>query len=361
MSKTKQFLCKAVLFCVLFSVLFFPIQGIFVRKSLEKPWDMTNKISGFYNEPENEFSVMYFGSSHAYASFSPLEIWKQTGVKSYVFATQMQPMWASVTYLKEALKTQKPKLVVFECNMLYYEDSQYMDDATNYSFMDDIPLSANKIELAQSAAPEGSRLPLVLNFVKYHSRWANLTKEDFTFRRSQTRDPYKGFVVLPPKVGGQRIDRWDLSDITEPLLIGPKNSAYLKEMIDICAENGIDLWLVKAPCNIAPENYQKMLAVQQIADKYGIPFNEFNSQQTYDEIGITSNGSFFDQRHMDIEGATKFNDYFAKILMERYPGLPTDPDDPDWQKDYETYQKAAADAIANPVQGSTSVAREDMQ
>ena len=65
MSKTKKFLLQGLLFCVIFVLTFFPIQGVFARKSLEKPWDMTNKISGFYHEPENEFSVMYFGSSHA--------------------------------------------------------------------------------------------------------------------------------------------------------------------------------------------------------------------------------------------------------------------------------------------------------
>ena len=92
MSKNKKFFLQAVAFCLIFAATFFPIQEVFARKSLEKPWDMTNKISGFYNEPENEFSVMIFGSSHAYASFSPLVIWKQTGVYSFVFANQIHAM-----------------------------------------------------------------------------------------------------------------------------------------------------------------------------------------------------------------------------------------------------------------------------
>ena len=358
MSKNKKFFLQAVAFCLIFAAPFFPIQEVFARKSLEKPWDMTNKISGFYNEPENEFSVMIFGSSHAYASFSPLEIWKQTGVKSYVFATQMQPMWASVAYLKEALKTQQPELVIFECNMLY-EDSEYAAEGTNYSFMDDIPLSMNKIALAQASAEKGGRFPLVFNFVKYHSRWASLTAEDFSFRRSAVRDPYKGFVILPPKVGGDRIDRWDLTGVTEPLPLGEKNLRYLREFIEICQQNGIDLWLTKAPCNIAPENYQKMLAVAAIAGEYGIPFDDFNSQETYDAIGITADGNFFDQRHMDVVGAARFNDYFIPLLAARYPDLPTDPDDAAWQADYEAYLEECAHAIANPVPGKTSVAAED--
>ncbi len=393
--------------CLIFALTFFPIQEIFARKSLETPWNMTPKISGFYNEPKDEFSVMYFGSSHAYASFSPLEIWKQTGIKSYVFATQMQPMWASVTYLKEALKTQKPELVILECNMLY-EDKDYMDASVNHSFMDDIPLSANKVALAQQAAEKGERFPLVFNFVKYHSRWAALKAEDFSFRRRETRDPYKGFVILPPKVGGDRIDRFDLTgvDASDTLPLSAKNEQYLREFIELCqaegidlwltkapsnlspenlqimnaaaeiaaeygvpfedfnreedyAAMGIDLWLTKAPSNLSPENLQIMNAAAEIAAEYGVPFEDFNREEDYAAIGITAEKNFFDQRHMDIVGATRFSDYFSGLLTARYPHLTTDPDDPAWAADYETYQAAVADAIANPVAGKTTTAAEN--
>ncbi|KQM12323.1 hypothetical protein AOA80_02895 [Methanomassiliicoccales archaeon RumEn M1] len=33
----------------------------------------------------------------------------------------------------------------------------------------------------------------------YHDRWSDLDKSDLTFRRSQARDPYKGFVMLEPQ------------------------------------------------------------------------------------------------------------------------------------------------------------------
>ena len=358
MSKTKKFLLQGLLFCVIFVLTFFPIQGVFARKSLEKPWDMTNKISGFYHEPENEFSVMYFGSSHAYASFSPLEIWEQTGVKSYVFATQMQPMWASVTYLKEALKTQSPELVILECNMLY-ADEEYMSEGTNYSFMDDLPLSLNKVELAQVSAEEGGRFPLVFNFVKYHSRWPSLTSEDFTFRRSQTRDPYKGFVLLPPKEGGDPIDRFDLTGEIGTTPLSEKNEQYLREFIEICQENDIEVWLVKAPSNISPDDLSKMHAAAAIAEEYGVPFDDFNSEEAYEAIGITARENFFDQRHMDIVGSTRFSDYFAKLMLARYPNLTRDADDDTWQEANDAYTADVADAIANPVQGTTTTAAQD--
>lgn len=356
--KTRHFLLKAVAFCLLFTALFFPLQELFVRKSLEKPWDMTRKISGFYQEPENAFPVLYFGSSHAYASFSPLEIWQETGVTGYVFSTQMQPMWASVTYLREALKTQKPALIVLETNMLYAADA-YMESSVNHSFMDDIPLSMDKIRLARTAADEGERFSLVVNFMRYHARWSSLKTEDFAFRRNAVRDPYKGFVILPPKVGGDVIDRWDLSGATGVTPLTEKNERYLREFIEICRENDIDLWLTKAPSNLSPENMQIMNAAAEIAAEYGVPFDDFNSEQAYAAIGVTAAGNFFDQRHMDIVGAERFSRYFSRLLLERYPDLPRDAENADFAADNAVYRAAVDEAIANPVAGTTTAAAED--
>lgn len=99
MKKNVRFFVSALAFILLLWAVLVPVQRVLARKSLEGPWDMTNKIGGFYNEQENQFDVMFFGPSHAYAAFSPLVIWEETGIKSYVFATQQQPLWATYTYI----------------------------------------------------------------------------------------------------------------------------------------------------------------------------------------------------------------------------------------------------------------------
>ena len=107
-----KFFCKTVVFLLLLALILVPVQRVMARKSLSGTWDMTNKVAGFYNEEEDQFEVMFFGPSHAYAAFSPLAIWEETGIRSYVFATQQQPLWATHTYIKEALKKQSPALIV---------------------------------------------------------------------------------------------------------------------------------------------------------------------------------------------------------------------------------------------------------
>ena len=339
-NKTVRFLCSGAVFLLLLGLILIPLQSLLSRKELAGPWDMTNKVGGFYNEAPNQFDVMFFGSSHAYASFTPLELWEETGVKSYVFATQQQPPWATYTYIKEALKTQSPSLIVVECHMLL-DDQEYYADPVTYSYSDEIPLSRNKVELAWVSSPtlEG-RLGLLFNFLKYHGRWNELHRSDFFLDRSQLRDPYKGFVMLPPKP-----DPWYqpfIADVTGRTPLGEKQQYWLEEIITLCQEQDIALWLVKSPANLPPERKALLNSVQDTAQEHGIPFFDFN--MNYQAIGIDET-FFFDAYHLDALGASRFTRYFASLLEERMPELIRDPSDPAWAADLETYKQAQAQLL----------------
>ena len=335
MTSNRRFFLSAAAFCLIFLLTVGPVTWVFARKSLNGPWDMSNKIGGFYNEPRGEFSVMFFGSSHIYASLSPLELWHDNGVKSYVFATQLQPMWATYTYIKEALKYQSPQLIVVECNMMG-GDQEYYDDGVNFSFMDDLRFSMDKVALARESAPEGERAPLVWNFMKYHGRWSELEDPDYDVKRQDLHDPLKGHVLLPdyqavkpevlePKEG-------ESGELLE------KNVMWLERIIDLCQARGVELWLIKAPSNTALEETQRlrMEQVAALAAERGVVFDDFNA--CYEEMGLTLD-DLYDQRHLTGTGAVKFTDYFACLLEKRYPQLHTESEDHEWEEQYRAYRE----------------------
>lgn len=335
-----KFFCKTVVFLLLLALILVPVQRVMARKSLSGTWDMTNKVAGFYNEEEDQFEVMFFGPSHAYAAFSPLVIWEETGIKSYVFSTQQQPLWATYTYIKEALKTQSPALIVLECRMALGDKEYYMqegdDKAVTYPYMDDLPLSWNKVELAVQSAPEPEeRFGLLFNFMMYHSRWNDLHREDFTFRRDEARDPYKGFVMLEPQEPLQ--PRPASETVTQAVPLLEKNQYWLEEIIKLCQEEGIELWLIKSPSNLELEEKALLNTVEETARRYNVPFHDFNVD--YADIGLDES-MFFDAHHMDALGAGKFSRYFAHILQSARPNLKTDSGDPVWAADLEVYQRA---------------------
>lgn len=335
-----KFFCKTVVFLLLLALILVPVQRVMARKSLYGTWDMTNKVAGFYNEEEYQFEVIFFGPSHAYAAFSPLVIWEETGIKSYVFSTQQQPLWATYTYIKEALKTQSPALIVLECRMALGDKEYYMeegdDKAVTYPYMDDLPLSWNKVELAVQSAPElEERFGLLFNFMMYHSRWNDLHREDFTFRRDEARDPYKGFVMLEPQEPLQ--PRPASETVTQAVPLLEKNQYWLEEIIKLCQEEGIELWLIKSPSNLELEEKALLNTVEETARRYNVPFHDFNVD--YADIGLDES-MFFDAHHMDALGAGKFSRYFAHILQSARPNLKTDSGDPVWAADLEVYQRA---------------------
>lgn len=341
-----KFFYKTLAFLILLGLILYPVQKVMARKSLDQPWDMTNKVGGFYNEAEDQFEVMYFGPSHAYAAFSPLVIWEETGIKSYVFATQRQPIWATYTYIKEALKTQSPSLIVLECRMAFEDQEYYLgkdDIGVTYSYMDELPLSWDKVELAVQSAPDlEGRASTLFNFMMYHRRWKELKEYDVTFRRDQARDPYKGFVMLAPQPAPQ--PRPAIEGIEGITPLPEKNQYWLEEIIRLCQERGIELWIVKTPCNLELEEKPLLNAVKATAAQSGVPFHDFN--EDYCAIGLTED-MFFDAHHLDALGATRFSQYFADELAAARPNLKTDADDPVWAADLETY-KAALKEFTSP-------------
>lgn len=337
-NKNVRFFCSALAFLTLLILLLIPLSRLLARKSLALPWNTTTKISGFYNEEQDQFEVMFFGSSHAYAAFSPLELWEETGVKSYVFATQQQPLWATYTYIEEALKTQSPSLVVVECRMAFGDKEYYMegnDKGVTFSYMDDIPLSWNKVKLAFQSAPDlEGRAALLFNFMMYHDRWNDLHRQDFTFRRDEARDPYKGYVMLSPQEEPR--PRPDVEAVTDRTPLLAKNRYWLEEIVRLCKEEGVDLWLVKTPSNLELEEKALLNSVEDLAAEKGVPFHDFN--EDYAAIGL-SEDLFHDEHHLDCFGASRFTRFFARALTEGWPELRTDWKDPAWTADIAVYQE----------------------
>lgn len=321
-----------IAFLLIFACLFSTFDRILLRKETEGWWNVTAKIDGFYNSPENEYDVMYFGSSNTYCSFNPLVVWEKTGVKSYVFATQQQPVWATYHYIVDALKTQDLDLVVVDVLMLSKND-EYYDDGVNYTFCDNMPMSKNKLELVRASAPSGERFSLACRFMKYHSRWNELTKADFEYDRREMSDYSKGFYVLTSRFDGANAE--DLSDVKEENPLTEKNLDYLNKIIELCSERDVELMLVKTPSNATAEEKKYYNTVERIAKEQGVTFVDYNMH--YNEIGFDFATDFFDDSHLNAWGAQRFSEYFVENT-EYFKGK--ERKDRDWIGDWDKYISA---------------------
>jgi hypothetical protein len=272
---------------------------------------MTLKVGGFYNEPEDSLDVMFFGSSHMYCSIDPTMLERQTGLKSYVFATQQQPLWISYHYLKEALKTQNPETVVLEVHMVVQEED-YADEGTLHSAVNPIKLSRNKVEMVYAAVPHGERRNYILDIFKYHDRWEELTREDFTLEHFDALDPLRGYVRLETVTVIETRDELEsVVSASEPM---DKSMEYLEKFIELSREEGFELILIKAPSNATVDEKKLYNAVEALASENGLTYVDFNMH--YEPLGLDMTTDFYDRRHLNVNGVAKFVPYFGTFLME---------------------------------------------
>lgn len=267
-------------------------------------------VISFYNQKKNSLDIVFFGSSHSYTTFSPDIIENATGLKSYNFATQQQPIYITYHYMLETLKTQKPKYFVLETKMLAVDD-EFATEGVTRDAVDKMRTSINKINTINLSVKEKEdRVSYYLNIIKYHTRYNELTKTDIKTGLTQKGIDNKGFKNLESN-NDITINNEKILEITEKENISNKNFKYLKKMIKLAKENNIELILVKSPCQLTEQDQKKYNWIEDYAKKNEIYYVNYNTQT--EQLNL-KRGDYYDIGHLSYEGAKKVTLDFLKYL-----------------------------------------------
>lgn len=329
---------KSIIFLGIIIFACLQLNNLFIRKSLAKPWDMGNKIGGFFNESE-DYNAMFFGTSHAYCSFEPLVIYRNTGVKSYVLASQSQPLKITASYVKEALKRKNPTVIFVDIQSSIYNIPE--DYSVINSYSDYLPLSKNKIEMVAKKVPWGNKLPAIFPLIAYHSRWNELKDEDYNFDKKSYEDYLKGYVLLKGQSedfanSGEEVktkytefaENFDEENYLE------SNLKAFDEIIDLAKRNGIKLYFLKTPIYDYPIYEENIKVIEKYLGEKGADFIDFNKY--YNEMNL-SKDDFYDPHHLNVDGAEKFNLFFIDCMKKEGVFEENLADDPAWFNDLNTY------------------------
>ena len=77
-------------------------------------------MMNLYRQPANSIDVLTVGTSLAYAGINTNVLWEEYGIASYNLCSAEQPFWVSYYTIKEALKTQRPKLILLDAKPAIY-------------------------------------------------------------------------------------------------------------------------------------------------------------------------------------------------------------------------------------------------
>ena len=272
-------------------------------------------ISEYYDRAGGH-DVIFVGDCEVYANFTPLEMYREAGIKAYVRGTSQQLVWQSYYILEETFQYETPKAVVFNVNAMRY--SEPVKEEYHRLTIDEMRWSAQKVGIIQaSMTEEETFLSYVFPILRYHSRITQLTAEDITYLFDDEQITWQGHLVNDQvKPLGRLPSKKTLADYS----FGDICWDYLEKMRLLCEENGAELILIKAP-SVYPYWYDQYDAqIEEYAAKHGLSF--YNFLDHVEEIGIDYQVDTYDAGlHMNLSGATKLSTYFAKILSEQH-GLP---------------------------------------
>lgn len=247
-----------------------------------------------------------------YCSINPIVLEKKYGISAYVLATQQQPVKASYYYMLQALKNQSPKVFIFETFMVNW-DKKNLTDAIIADATEPLPMSLNKLQMiADLTKGREPKVPYFLTLFKYHDRWKELQRQDFTFERKEMSDATKGYVYLE-----------DATPVTKNLFDQPpvindicsEDLEYLEKMVALCRENNIQLILLYAPFSMDEFYYNTCYTVEHFADEHELDF--INGYELITTIDFDFDKDFYDVGHMNCNGSSKLTEYVGNYLIDR--------------------------------------------
>ena len=287
----------------------------------------------YLRETKHSADVLFFGSSLVYCDVAPAWIWAESGLHSYVMAGPEQTIPISYYYIREACRTQSPRMVVLEATGMFYQEYQNYTRA-NISYM---PLSANRIAAAFSAAEPSLRFGLLYPLYDYHERWTSVTKDELRFNLAPPEDRFAGYTLLTDACEAPQ--PYERGDFTADSDTYRANLRWLEKLRDFCGEKGIELQLYIAP-SASRIPSAALATLRDDLDARGIALTDCN--ETLPELGIDDGADWYDYLHFNVRGAEKFSRWLGRRLAEKLPAPADDPEAGLWSERLRALEEAAA-------------------
>ncbi|MCH5352852.1 MAG: hypothetical protein J1E06_05250 [Acutalibacter sp.] len=277
---------------------------------------LTTTTDGFFALEENSLDVLFIGSSQILRDIDPVQLEEETGFSAYSRATTKQAASVSYYYLKNALKTQSPRMVVIDPSTLYTEYAVDEDEAyVRYAF-DTMPLDWDKITAIWHTIRGSEKqhmLDYLLPAVYYHDRLTELDAFDWSYPFIKDKsDPNRGAILLDDIEPQDFTPLTGDSDKAEPYA---ESSLYWYEkFVELCEQESIRLVMLRTPRVFWTEEMHAGDAA--FAEAHSIPLIDFNLETLYTEAGLDDQTDFFDRGHLTAAGAHKLTHVLGGLLTE---------------------------------------------
>ncbi len=302
-------LCRALISIAAFALVYYGCSRILLLKSE----DGIEQMQAYYLQKENTVDVLLLGSSHTYCDVNTGVLWDEYGISAFDLGGAEQPFWNSYYFLKEALKTQKPKVIVLDITIPGIRSEEYQLRVWSVTNLFGIHFNRNRIDATRISVPSSSFETLLNPMNEMHTRYSDLDKDDFIDSNRSVN--YKGFDL---RDGIVPYETPDMSGVTELTPMTEKEELYYRKIIELTREEKIPLLLVSVPFPVY-EEAQKIYNYEfKIAKEEGVPYIDYNKGNHYAEMDLDFKTDMADEFHLNITGNEKFSKYLGAQLKETY-------------------------------------------
>ena len=295
-------------------------------------------MMNLYAQPEESIDVLTVGTSLAYAGINTNVLWSEYGIAAYNLCSAEQPFWVSYYTIREALKTQRPKVILLDAKPAVYTRDYSKRGRTILSTYG-IRGVENRIGAMLACVERPSdALGYILGLPEVHSNYTRVEGRDF---------------ILPPDNGGRGVN-WkgyiELDEVNRhqrPSFVwtdikrnmNEREEEYARKIFEMVQAQGIELILIGMPNPDYAHDHMYYNALWSIAQEYGIRCINYNHPSL--RYGLRYSSDFADWQHLNVKGSMTFSRQLATDLIKQL-------DLPDRRGDarYESYDACAADWYA---------------
>lgn len=288
--------------------------GIRTLDHIVRPLEADNafeQIDTFHKLPEDTIEVVVYGSSHAYRSVNPLQLYRDYGIGAYNYGMTTQRINTTTLFVKDSLLTQKPRLAIIEtyyCN----DVRQDIDMTLDIFYTRYLNIKTPFKYLRQCFGNSLERyLSYFMPLCAFHDNWNTLEEQSF---RPQVNDgTFLRTMGYKESQGVNEVTLYPTPAKEKPL--SEASVKTFEEMVDALSESGTEVLLITFPYS-KKTGFSYGNALEQFADKHSCTYlNLFNY---IDEIGLDTKTDFSDVGHLNDYGAAKLTDFLGKYIASHY-------------------------------------------
>ena len=313
------YILKAVLFVLIGLVLFRCISLVFVEKS---------SFAKYKNyKAQDRVDLLILGSSHSDVGINAgllRDTVAQAGYQINAFNYSIYGMRIEQMYffLREILKDQDPSLIIIDTYSFLPIAEEHREILARRAF-DVFPFSMNKLEAIQYLIPE-DRWSFYVPFIKYHSRWKELSDRDFTMQYDPAAWSGAGILGNGSTEAMEDTDGYfetDTSRITGVRPINATEKECFEKILSLAEEKDIRILLTTVPFKeqlgmdslrlIEINNYLR----NEYVDGGGLRLLDMNLLWKELDFGY---GDLLNEGHCNAGGAAKVTACLAEYIIDNY-------------------------------------------